>query len=176
MNSSLRFVTLGLLLSTAGCHVYHSAKFALQDRHPPLDEPYLLGAPPTDLAGATKIATGQLQPVHGGNAQFGEATVYRTETRTLIHVANWATVEGPDLYFYLGQASFEAVQADHDLILDSSTSVQLTLNNLRPSTLGFSGASTWFSAPLHLADAESLVIHCTAFSKLFAGTSLKPAE
>ncbi len=153
--------------STTGCHAYHTMKFAKQDKQPPSEEPHLLAQAP---GGTLEIlATAELAAIHKGKDMKGGVDLVSSEQGTFLHVTNWSTVEAPDLYFYLSMDSLHDLEEDNDRIEDTQRSLQLTANNLRPSNLGFAGDSLWFSVPDEFAKAKSVVIHCTAFSKLFNG-------
>jgi hypothetical protein len=160
------------LVSSPGCHVYHMALFAHQDKQPPIDEPLLLVTAPTGADKAVVVKQGDMAATHGRHHQPGFVELVSVDAQTYLHVSEWGTIEAPDLYFFLSNRSLADVDSEHKLLLDESISIKLTRNNLRYSNLGFSGDSLWFLVPNEFADAQSVVIYCKKFSKLFTGTDL----
>ncbi len=153
--------------TSTGCHAYHTMKFSMQDKQEALVEPLMLKeAPNGDL---TTLASAELAPVHKGKQMKGAVSLVSNGQDTFLHVTHWSTLEAPDLYFYLSLDALHDLEEDPDRLEDAARSLKLTANNLRPSNLGFSGDSLWFSVPEGFAEARSIVIHCTAFSKLFNG-------
>lgn len=167
---------IGLGPTLSGCHLYHTAKFARQDKVAPLAEPYMVASPPVGLQSARTLSSGALIGVHDSKGTSGQVSMVDVEGEKYIRVQNWSTVEGPDLYFYLVKEPLETLIKEPKRIAASATAIRLVANNLRPSNLGFAGEDLWLKVPPGFEDGQAVVIHCLAYTVLFSGAQLMSGQ
>lgn len=161
---------VGVMLS--GCGAHHERVFAKQAKQPALEEPFLALAPPVPSQ-RSLLAEGRLTGADKRHASTGEALLYETEDAWWVHITDWQTREGLDLYFYLSERTVPDVKLNPGMLPENRATVKLTANNLRPDTLQFAGEELWFQVPKDTVGMpQSVHIYSEQRGTLFASAPL----